>query len=967
MVAKYVEATHLKLDWDGNPNDGCEHAVMCDPNDSLSYVLDINTGEQRDVLHFYDMGYNIGIVDWSSPLEVGHTYHVQMHGQGDYHVSQDFVYAPSTPTNVADGVVLANPINVSASATNPVLSLFNPELPALDQNCLLNGADDISVDVYVNGVNRQTFSGNCTYGVTGPGVLDVSTSALFGSGNYNIVVHSASTGNTWHSNDYGYTAPPPFGVSNFTFDHSTRQYSFNYVGYTGGDITGESVAIHADGESWGYNHEPATCTGGSSGSGTCTGTLNLSQGTFSCATTLYVQIYGYHVGNAVTGLADPDPACIPQPIHVDSTEWINPTTFRIHYSNNQHPGDPIGLIYVEGDGSFHAGAWGWSDSQASGYVDFGAQMPGQPEDFSNLYWGAEAGYTRWYELTGTNGASTQFRLQAYDATHYTTSNVMVNHTTGNFSFDYSGYNGGNIVAVSLQNNPAASIYNWVAGQIGYGPLSCTSTYCTGSAAHVAGVMSCTDTLEFAIYDGSNVYYSQNYNVADVDPTCNPNQAPVVTFTANSTTLNEGDTFTGSGSFTDPDSTGWTATVDYGDGTSVHALVLNPDNTFNLSHVYVDNGSYTITVSVTDNGGLSGTSTGSGGGVVVNNPAPVVPPITPPSNSGQGGTTVINVPFSDYGNQGHTATVNWGDGSGDQSVPVSGSDFSSGHTYTAPGTYTVTVTVTDSQGATTTQTLTITVLNVAPTLGTINFPGSVAVNSPNSLSVNFTDPGTIDTHTATINWGDGHTTNGTVTESHGSGSVSGNHTYTAPGPYTVTVTVTDNNGGAGNKTFSTTAVNQLSALNPAGIWIGLKNSDDVGTKFDLKVDAYSGSTLVASGELDSFAGGSSGFNNAHLASIPFSSFAPVSLPSGTVLNLTVSVRNACVGSGHTSGTARLWYNDSDAASYFGTTVAGSNASYYLRDAFGLATTAGPGPKKTVDVQAGAKCSAFKPFGTWSTTL
>lgn len=30
-------------------------------------------------------------------------------------------------------------------------------------------------------------------------------------------------------------------------------------------------------------------------------------------------------------------------------------------------------------------------------------------------------------------------------------------------------------------------------------------------------------------------------------------------------------------------------------------------------------------------------------------------------------------------------------------------------------------------------------------------------------------------------------------------------------------------------------------------------------------------------------------------------------------------------------------------------------------------AGPGPKKTIDVAAGAKCSAFKPFGTWSITL
>jgi len=65
-------------------------------------------------------------------------------------------------------------------------------------------------------------------------------------------------------------------------------------------------------------------------------------------------------------------------------------------------------------------------------------------------------------------------------------------------------------------------------------------------------------------------------------------------------------------------------------------------------------------------------------------------------------------------------------------------------------------------------------------------------------------------------------------------------------------------------------------------------------------------------------------------------------------------------------ARLWFNDSAANSRFDATI-GSPAIYYLRDGFSLATTPGPGPKKTIDVAAGAKCSPFKPFGTWSTTI
>ena len=56
---------------------------------------------------------------------------------------------------------------------------------------------------------------------------------------------------------------------------------------------------------------------------------------------------------------------------------------------------------------------------------------------------------------------------------------------------------------------------------------------------------------------------------------------------------------------------------------------------------------------------------------------------------------------------------------------------------------------------------------------------------------FTDTGTLDTHTAVWNGGDGSSpTIGSVTESKGSGSVSNSHTYTSAGFDTITLTVTD---------------------------------------------------------------------------------------------------------------------------------------------------------------------------------
>jgi hypothetical protein len=131
--------------------------------------------------------------------------------------------------------------------------------------------------------------------------------------------------------------------------------------------------------------------------------------------------------------------------------------------------------------------------------------------------------------------------------------------------------------------------------------------------------------------------------------------------------------------------------------------------------------------------------------------------------------------------------------------------------------------------------------------------------------------------------------------------------------------------------------QLSSLSPAKIWVGLKNSDDVGIKFDLLAEAYKDGVLVSSGQLNSVVGGSSGFSNAKLNSIPFNSFSPLDFPAGSQLSIEFYVRNACSGSSHNSGTARLWYNDSVANSQFDATIGSSANLYYLLSGFVLGYT------------------------------
>lgn len=163
---------------------------------------------------------------------------------------------------------------------------------------------------------------------------------------------------------------------------------------------------------------------------------------------------------------------------------------------------------------------------------------------------------------------------------------------------------------------------------------------------------------------------------------------------------------------------------------------------------------------------------------------------------------------------------------------------------------------------------------------------------------------------------------------------------------------------------TTQVNAVGALRA---WVGLANSDDIGIRFDLEAKIYLNDAAIGSGRLDGVAGGSSGFNNAKLNTIPLSLAVPVPVGAGDSLRVEILVRNACSGSGKNSGRARLWFNDAGANSHFDATIDGTTSDFFLRDGFTLTTTPGSGPRKTIDVQAGAKCSAFKPFGTWSQTL
>ena len=88
-------------------------------------------------------------------------------------------------------------------------------------------------------------------------------------------------------------------------------------------------------------------------------------------------------------------------------------------------------------------------------------------------------------------------------------------------------------------------------------------------------------------------------------------------------------------------------------------------------------------------------------------------------------------------------------------------------------------------------------NAAPIVGAISAPAApIQINSSFSVSASFSDIDSEDTHTATWDWGDGTSSQGTV----GINTVSGGHLYVSQGVYIITLTVADDSNAIGSSEF-----------------------------------------------------------------------------------------------------------------------------------------------------------------------
>ncbi|HYL56414.1 MAG TPA: PKD domain-containing protein [Gemmatimonadales bacterium] len=248
------------------------------------------------------------------------------------------------------------------------------------------------------------------------------------------------------------------------------------------------------------------------------------------------------------------------------------------------------------------------------------------------------------------------------------------------------------------------------------------------------------------------------------------------------------TFSGSGS-SDPNGDAITYAWNFGDSSTGTGVAP--------THTYADNGTYTVSLTVTDSKGAASTAVTTT--ATISNAPPVV---TLPSNQAATSGTAysLSATFSDAGvnDSPWSYSIDWGDGSPQTtgSATSQASPISASHTYAAGGTDTVRVTVTDKDGGAGTAKTPVAVT-------TANRPPTAAPGGPytgtEGTAVAFNGGGSSDPDgdAITYAWSFGDGTTGT--------GATPSHTYADNGTYTASLTVTDSKGAASAAVTTTATI------------------------------------------------------------------------------------------------------------------------------------------------------------------
>jgi hypothetical protein len=269
---------------------------------------------------------------------------------------------------------------------------------------------------------------------------------------------------------------------------------------------------------------------------------------------------------------------------------------------------------------------------------------------------------------------------------------------------------------------------------------------------------------------------------------------------------------------------FTATIDWGDGTTTDGTVSGSNGLFSVngSHTYSEEGTFTIKATLTDKdddgSGLATASAAATNSITVNDvPVDAIGGFTVVGAEGTLSDTQTVATFTDPAGAealtNYSADIAWGDGMTTAGTTIQlGTDgvftVSGSHNYADEGSYTLTVTIHHDTAADVSVTSTANisesdVLAASPTQPTIApveitpFTGPVAA---------FTDTYTGNTandFTASIDWGDGTTTPGSVTGGNGSFTVNGMHTYMTAGSFTITTNLNEDGDGTASASITNT--------------------------------------------------------------------------------------------------------------------------------------------------------------------
>jgi hypothetical protein len=308
-------------------------------------------------------------------------------------------------------------------------------------------------------------------------------------------------------------------------------------------------------------------------------------------------------------------------------------------------------------------------------------------------------------------------------------------------------------------------------------------------------------------------------------------APLTVKSTGPAVTQEGSLFVGQiVTFTDPNPTDspsdYTATVNWGDGPTVTlptSAIVGGGGTFaiNASHTYTDEGNFAAVVTVYDTDGKPLT-TQTGYTATTNitvQDAPLFPGTFTVNTQGVEGptstATAITATFTDAdmtntSASNYLAQIDWGDGITTTGTIASNGPAGTGlwkvtgsHHYAEEGAQAISVTIFDTDGGSsttgrnnTTVSGTATVADAPLTAGTLTTQAGVEGSVAAQLTATFTDGDTGNTdptdYVATIGWGDGSASVGTVTANGAAGAwkVNGTHVYNDEGTYSLTVTIVD---------------------------------------------------------------------------------------------------------------------------------------------------------------------------------